>query len=120
LVERCFKCHSTRAEKVKAGLVLESREAMLKGGSSGPALVPGDPGKSLIYQALRYSDPHLQMPPDGKLPEALIKDLEAWIRRGAPAPRGTVPDLLVEARKFWSFQPPQASVPPPVRHARWC
>jgi hypothetical protein len=120
LAERCYKCHSVRAEKVKAGLLLDSREGMLKGGTSGPALVPGNHGRSLLWQALRYVDRNLQMPPDGKLPEAQFKDVEAWIRRGAPAPRGILPDLLAEARKFWSFQPPRASPLPPVRREGWC
>jgi hypothetical protein len=118
--EHCYKCHSAEAKKVKAGLLLDSLEGMLKGGSSGPALVPGNHGKSLLWQALRFVDPNLKMPPDGKLPETQFKDVEAWIKRGAPAPRGTLSDILAEARKFWSFQPPRASPLPPLRDGGWC
>jgi hypothetical protein len=118
--DRCAKCHSTRAEKVRAGLFLDNLDSMLKGGTSGPALVPGNPGKSRLLQALRYSDSNLQMPPDGKLPDAQIADVQAWIQRGAPAPRGSVPDPFSVARKFWSFQRPRPSDPPGVRSTRWC
>src|SRR5437899_1191446 len=63
LADKCYKCHSERAEKVKGGLLLDTRARMLKGGESGPAIVPGDPDKSLLIKAVRYSDPDLQMPP---------------------------------------------------------
>src|SRR6476620_6762654 len=62
LANNCYKCHSQQAEKVKAGLLLDSREGLLKGGESGPAIVPGDPEKSLLIKAVRYTDPDIQMP----------------------------------------------------------
>ncbi len=67
LAEKCFSCHSHAANKSKGGLVLDSREAMLHGGDSGPALVPGKPDESLLIKAVRYTDENLQMPPKGKL-----------------------------------------------------
>src|SRR5215471_10912051 len=61
--EHCFQCHSDKAAKLKGELRLDLPELVLKGGKSGPVLVPGDPEKSLLIKAVRYSDPHLQMPP---------------------------------------------------------
>ena len=65
LAEQCLKCHSEgEGRKVKGGLRLDSRAALLKGGESGPAIIPGDPEKSLIIKVIRYQD-DLQMPPKG-------------------------------------------------------
>src|SRR5437870_3843099 len=76
LVEHCFKCHSGEAGKPKGGLRLDSRAAVLQGGDTGPALVPGQPNDSLLLQAVRYTDAGLRMPPKGKLPDAVIADVE--------------------------------------------
>ena len=87
LVARCFGCHGAEAVekgKLKAGLRLDSREAMEKGGESGAALVPGDPGKSLLMEAVGYGNEDLAMPPDGKLAEGEIAVLREWVRMGAP------------------------------------
>src|SRR5688500_18783253 len=76
LANSCYQCHSTKAEKVKGGLLLDSREALLKGGDSGAAIVPGSPDSSLLIKAVRYTEPDLQMPPKGdKLTEQQINDL---------------------------------------------
>ena len=87
LAERCYECHSARANKVKGGLLLDSREGVQKGGDSGPVLVKGEPGKSLLLKALSYRDSDLQMPPEGKLADSEISLLREWIERGAPNPR---------------------------------
>src|SRR2546421_2625004 len=55
-VEHCYKCHSVQAEKLKGGLLLDTREGLLKGGDSGPAIAPGNPEKSLLIKAVRYTD----------------------------------------------------------------
>ncbi|HEV7869133.1 MAG TPA: PSD1 and planctomycete cytochrome C domain-containing protein, partial [Chthoniobacteraceae bacterium] len=125
LAEQCFKCHSASGEKIKGGLVLDSREAILKGGDSGPGLVPGDIGKSLIIQAVRYTDEDLQMPPKHRLHPEQVADLEEWVKMGVPDPReGAAPPAaytvdLEEARKFWSFQPVQDPAVPAVKGADW-
>src|SRR5215831_7747469 len=76
LVENCYRCHSGQSDKPKAGLRLDSREGLLKGGDSGPAVRPGDPDHSLLIKAVRYNDPDLQMPPKkGRLPTHYIDDL---------------------------------------------
>src|SRR6187549_3564484 len=72
LAARCFKCHGPEAPKAKGGLRLDSREAALKGGDTGPALVPGKPGESLLVKALTWDDPDLQMPPKEKMPAGEI------------------------------------------------
>src|SRR6266496_3832302 len=75
LVEHCYQCHSAQSEKVKGGLLLDTREGVLKGGDTGAALVPGDPEKSLLIKAVRYTDKDLQMPSkDHKLADAQIAD----------------------------------------------
>ena len=72
LVEHCYACHSEAKKKSKGGLLLDSRAAVLKGGDTGPALVAGDPHKSLIIEAVRYKNEELQMPPDGKLSDVQV------------------------------------------------
>ena len=78
LVERCYKCHSAEAlrqNKLKGELQLDTREAVLKGGETGPAIVPGDVKASLLLQAIRH-EKSLEMPPKSKLPKEVIADLE--------------------------------------------
>src|ERR1700722_15293247 len=86
LADNCYSCHSTATKRPKGGLLLDTREGLLKGGDSGPALGPGKPEESLLLKAVRH-DGDTKMPPKGKLPETVIADLEAWIKRGAPDPR---------------------------------
>src|SRR5262249_18920135 len=119
--------HSEKSKNPRGGLLLDSIEAMLKGGASGqPAIVPGDPEKSLLIKAIRQTDAKLQMPMGGKLPDQVIKDFEAWVKMGAPAPRGASAASankpaynFDEARKFWSFQPVRDHQPPRVKNEAW-
>ena len=114
LVESCYKCHSETEGKSNGSLTLDTRDALLKGGATGPALIAGDPDKSLLIQAVRYADEDLQMPPlkngiGGKLSPEKIAALETWIRLGAPDPR-TGPVIaaaldMPRARQHWAFQP---------------
>jgi hypothetical protein len=113
LVEHCYECHANGAKKIRGKLWLDSRDGLRKGGESGPALVPGHPEKSLLIKAVRFDEDDLKMPPRGKLPAAVIADLEAWIKMGAPDPRGKAStakaapswDELVATRKqWWSLQ----------------
>src|SRR4051812_10947976 len=88
LVESCYECHSAEAaaaKKLRGGLYLDSKGGPLKGGDSGPAVVPGKPADSLLIKTLHYNVTPT-MPPKGKLPAAAIADLEAWILQGAPDP----------------------------------
>ncbi|MGP0063271.1 MAG: DUF1553 domain-containing protein [Isosphaeraceae bacterium] len=127
LVTQCGKCHGSNAEEPRGGLRLDSREWLLRGGDTGPAIVPGRPDESLLLRAIRYRDEDLQMPPKAKLPDAVVADLEAWIRMGAPDPRtGPTSALarhsstdLAKAREFWSFRPLRKSDPPSVKQTEW-
>ena len=118
LERNCFKCHSHLAEKVKGGLVLDSRAGLLEGGDTGAAIVPGKPDESLLIQSIRYDGKgDYEMPPGGKkLPDEEIAALTEWVKQGAfwpdePAsgdpkrksrPRGKITD---EDRAWWAFQP---------------
>src|SRR5277367_4000225 len=69
LVGKCYGCHSSKLKAPMGGLALDTKAALLSGGSSGPAIVPGKPDESRLMKALSYADPELQMPPTGKLPD---------------------------------------------------
>ena len=89
LAAKCFACHGQVPDAVLGGLTLTSRAAMLRGGASArPVLVPGDAGASLLYEAVRRSNPKLQMPPkeEDRLTDAQVEALRAWIEAGAPWP----------------------------------
>src|SRR5215468_7504906 len=86
--DHCYTCHSEKAEKLKGGLRLDSTDAILKGGDTAPAVIPGDVEGSLLIKAVRYTDPDLKMPPKNKrLSVEQIASLEAWVKMGAPLPR---------------------------------
>jgi len=127
LVEHCYQCHSAQAEKLKGGLYLDSREGLRKGGDTGPAIIEGDPDKSLLIRAVRYSDESLQMPPKGKkLTSEQIASLESWVKLGAPDPRVESPKIpsgdakATKAREHWAFQPLRDPPVPQVKDAAWC
>ena len=91
LAEHCYECHSAEAKKLKGKLRLDSREELLRGGETGPAVVPGKPDESLLITAVGYHDKDLQMPPPKddvarKLGDAQIADLVEWVKLGAPMP----------------------------------
>jgi cytochrome c553 len=122
LVKYCYECHSEESGKSKGGLLVDSREALLRGGDTDAAVVPGDLEASLFVTAIRYQDEGFEMPPKGKLPDSVIADFEKWIGMGAPDPRiPTAPvtvqtEIDVEAgRDFWAYRPPVKSEPPVVR-----
>ena len=107
LSTHCFECHG---HKAKGGLKLDSREAALAGGESGPAMVPGKPKESLLLKAIRHIDPDLSMPPKKKLPNHVVNDLKRWIREGAVwgdanAVRFATGEITDEQRNHWSFRP---------------
>ena len=123
-VQHCYECHS-ESKKVKGGLQLDSRSGWTKGGDSGPAIVPGNLDESLLIEAVRY-DGDFQMPPKGKLPGSAIRDLEEWVKRGAPDPRTGKPAAsaattidLEAGRQFWSYRPIARPEVPAVQHAAW-
>jgi len=127
LVEHCYRCHSAKAEKVKAGLLVDSREGLLKGGESGPALVAGQPEQSRLIEAVRYSSPELQMPPRRRLSDEQVSDLVRWVELGAPwsgsGAQATAPasrsDMGQRRATHWAWQPVRASAPPAVADEAW-
>src|SRR5258708_4525581 len=126
LTDKCYKCHSNDAGKSKGGLLLDSREAALKGGDTGPAVVPGNVDKSLLLMAVSYKDKDLQMPPKGeKLSDKEIADLTTWVKDGAadtraPAVKGKLSGLTDKARQHLAYQPVVKPAMPTVQNRGWC
>lgn len=126
LVKHCYECHSQEG-KVKGGLLLDRKEGWQKGGDAGPALVPGQPAKSLILHSVRYEDEDLQMPPKSKLLPEDIATLEQWIKMGAPDPRtealaAAKPTKSIDiesARQGWAYRPLQKAAIPAVQDKAW-
>ncbi|MFP6612508.1 MAG: PSD1 and planctomycete cytochrome C domain-containing protein, partial [Pirellulales bacterium] len=105
LAERCSRCHG--AKKQSSGLRLDSRQSMLAGGDSGPAIVPGDAAGSLILRAVRHEG-ELKMPPKQKLDERQIAALARWVESGAVWPKSSPPlteSIAERAKRHWAFQP---------------
>ena len=139
LIANCYGCHSVSGGKSKGGLRLDTRDAMLRGGKSGPTIVAGDLDSSLLIRAVRYDDPETSMPPDGALKADEIKLLEQWISMGAPDPRveaadtdaasqtaspGTAhrwsaQDIADGKSRHWSYKPVVAHTAPEVNEKTW-
>ena len=120
LAARCYSCHT---DAKSGGLRLDSRESMLLGGKSGPAIKPGDPDNSLLIQAIRQTHPKIKMPPGGKLKDEEVAAIASWVKAGANWPAGPakpIPYTITsEQRNFWSFRPVVAPEAPKVRDAKW-
>ena len=86
LSQKCYKCHSVKAKKLKGGFRLDYRAGVLKGGDSGAAVQPGKPTASRLVEAIKYGNVDLEMPPSGKLTAAQIAALTEWVKRGVPWP----------------------------------
>ena len=113
-----------RSGKVKAGLELDWKGGWEKGGDSGVAIVPGDPEKSLLIKAVRYTDPDLQMPPKGeRLSAAEVTELVNWVKAGAPDPRTNRPSTEAPSgpsgKAHWSFQPVKRPAVPHLKNDAW-
>jgi hypothetical protein len=137
LAANCYDCH---ADGQMGGLRVDSREGLLKGGRSGPAVVPGDPEKSLLIQAVRQTSEKLKMPKGGRLQPDEVTALTEWVRAGAAWPASASTNIASasadkpaaptpvaspayvitpEQRAFWSFQPLRKSPAPAVSDAAW-
>ena len=122
LAKNCYGCHtSTRM----GGLQLDTREHALKGGNSGPAIVPGHPDQSLLIQAVTHRHERFKMPLNGKLADGEIESLTTWIRdgavwpEGAPAPKTPAYTITPRQRAFWAFRPVADPPLPNVNDRRW-
>ncbi len=131
LAENCYPCHGPTRQR--GGLRLDRVDSLLKGGDRGPAIRAGDPEKSLLIRAIRYTDEELRMPPKSRLKEEQIQALTAWVRMGAPVPSAaSTPAVgrianpsskdfnLAERRQHWAYQPVQPRTLPTVRSRDWC
>ena len=120
LISKCIQCHGD--EKQEGGLRLTRREDLLKGGESGPALIPGNPTESLIVEAIHYAG--LEMPPEEPLSAKQIASIEAWISDGAPWPTQTTLRKSVgftnEDREWWAIQPIRDPKVPERGVSDWC
>ncbi|HKE25438.1 MAG TPA: PSD1 and planctomycete cytochrome C domain-containing protein [Bryobacteraceae bacterium] len=126
LIAQCYSCH---ADVKAGGLRVDSREGLLAGGRSGPAIVPGKPEGSLLILAVSRSDPKVRMPLGAaKLTDSSIADLTDWVKAGAPwptnapAPPGAQQahfHISAEQRAFWSFQPLVQEAIPAVNNTAW-
>ncbi|HWB00009.1 MAG TPA: PSD1 and planctomycete cytochrome C domain-containing protein [Pirellulales bacterium] len=126
LAEHCYECHSTQAKSLKGGLRLDSRDAVLKGGDSGEAVVPQKPDESNLIQAIRWQGS--EMPPTGKLPADKIAVLERWVELGAPWPDEPDQPAPAVAKTYdwpalraghWAWRPVVRPPLPPVAAAKW-
>ena len=130
LVKHCYECHGPQAGQGEAGLRLDSLRAILKGGDSGPAIIPGQPNQSLLIHAVNHEPSVTAMPPERRLERTEIAQLIAWVSLKAPwplaglAPKPQRPRLSHEGitdedRSFWAFQPRREQPIPRVRNQQW-
>ncbi len=110
LVKHCYDCHSAEAGLAEGGLRVDSRDALLRGGNRGPAVVPGDADKSLLIIAVTHADADLKMPPkQPRLSASVLTDLKTWIKNGAPDPRRDDTRAVpvwdkASAKDHWAYQ----------------
>src|SRR5215472_1511248 len=120
LAKNCYACHT---DAKMGGLQLDSREHALKGGKGGPVIVPGDPEKSRMVEAVRQTG-KLKMPPSGKLSDADVEAIATWIKDGAvwQSSGKVLPShytITKEQRSFWAFQPVTEPPVPAVKNSKW-
>lgn len=114
LVESCFRCHG--GQKTSGNLRIDSRDALLTGGDSGPAIDLENPGESLLLLAVRRSEEVSAMPPDKPLDDKEVANLQAWIQSGAYWPKQTAG---FQAEGHWAFEPIEAPAVPEVTRKHW-
>jgi len=120
LIEHCYECHS-KGKKIRGGLVLDSKAGLIKGGDSGPVIMPGKPDESLFMKALHHQG-DLKMPPKGKLNSNTINAFKEWIAKGAVDPRDSAKETVNattidwgKSKLFWSFQPVKKTPVPSIK-----
>jgi mono/diheme cytochrome c family protein len=124
LAEHCFSCHGPK-KQMGGGLRVDSRASMLKGGDSGPIIVPGKPEQSPMIRAILHGG-DIKMPPKTKLPSEAVETLTAWVKLGAPWPdtggntATAQPGAIAEAaKKHWAFQPVRKPELPTIKNEAW-
>ncbi len=125
LVEHCYPCHSAESAEVKGGLRLDFRGGWVEGGTSGPAILPGQPEASLLFDVISTEDTDRRMPPDKALSKETIANFQRWISMGAPDPRSTAqkqtghPSDPIAGRDHWAFLPLSESPVPHCSDSHW-
>ena len=125
LSNHCYNCHSADTNS-QAGLRVDDRQGLVVGGNRGPAVVPGEPDKSLLIRAVRYQD-DLKMPPKTQLTPEEVAVLERWVAEGAAWPKAELPTTVGQRteeydrlrREHWAWQPLRETPPPTVRNSDW-
>ncbi|WP_395737305.1 DUF1553 domain-containing protein [Prosthecobacter sp.] len=125
LQRQCYECHS-HEKKIKGGLALDLKSGWQTGGDNGPAIIPGDLARSHLIEAVRYTNPEMEMPPKGRMSPAEIEILEQWVSMGAPDSRvkqtaaksARVIDIA-EGKKFWAYRPVRDEKAPEVSRTDW-
>ena len=127
LIRECYGCHSKKSGNARGGLTLDTKQLMAIGGTTGPAIVPGDLDESWLYNAITHQD--YVMPPKRKLPDDVIADFRKWIEMGAPDPRVneitkvnseiTEQDIELARKSFWAYQKPVKHDPPEIVDKSW-
>lgn len=126
LEKYCYRCHSDRDNKIRGGLLVDTQSGLLKGGDSGPAIVPGSLRDSILWSSITYED--FEMPPKEPMPKSVIEDFRKWILMGAPDPRKkeniivkttvTAEDIK-KGKSHWSYQIPKYQAPKKVENDKW-
>jgi mono/diheme cytochrome c family protein len=124
LKTHCLKCHGDDPEKLKGGFDLRTRQAVLTGGDTGPAVDLAKPADSLLLKAVHYKDEAYQMPPKGKMPDKDIAVIEKWVKDGLPVPAGLLGDtakikpgpIPPDAKNYWAYQPVKKPAVPEVKN----
>jgi cytochrome c553 len=128
LATRCYGCHNGKMSAPQGGLVVDSKEGLLRGGKSGaPAIVPGKPDDSVLIRAIQHANKDLKMPPGKPLPKEQVDAFIDWVKMGAPDPRtgGVMPIAETPAydwqaeKKHWAYQPVGDPQPPTIAAAEW-
>lgn len=126
LIKECYGCHSAKTGATKGGLMVDTKDSLLMGGDSGPAIVPGELDESLLWSSINHED--YNMPPGKMLSDKVIADFKTWIEMGAPDPRNMkVTEIKSEitaedvekGREFWAFKPPALPSIPKLKNESW-
>ena len=114
LVKYCYECHSIETGKTRGGLLVDTRDALLQGGDSGPAISSNEPSENVLWSAITWED--YEMPPREKMPDSVIEDFRKWIEMGSPDPRVRKKVVvkskmdIEKGKEHWAFQKPKTDL----------
>ncbi|MBD3674684.1 MAG: DUF1549 domain-containing protein [Planctomycetaceae bacterium] len=122
LAESCYECHGPK--KQQAGLRVDHRQFLIKGGETGSVLTPGKIDESRLWAVLQHDPLDTQMPPDGKLADQVLADFKVWITMGAPWPESDLPKVTEQGqdtawKSHWAYQPVTRPEAPAIDDSDW-